>query len=70
MEDIHVRVDVVDGIPYTTNDGEPPEIVVFPTRTKMENALVALTGMVENVNEAPPLTGNGRIEAAEADEIV
>jgi hypothetical protein len=67
---MQVRAEAVDGIPYTTNDGEPPEIVVFPTRTKMEKALVALTGVVENVKEAPPLTDNGRTEAADADEIV
>ncbi len=70
VEDMQVRAEAVDGIPYTTNDGEPPEIVVLPTRTKMEKALVALTGVVENVKEAPPLTDNGRTEAADADEIV
>jgi len=67
---LHDTTDAVVGVPYTTNDNDPPVMACAPTFTVIANDVVVVADAVENVNVDPPLLVVGAIDPDAVDETV
>jgi len=67
---VQVRLEAVVGTPYTKYDGDPLVIAKSPIAAVTENAVVLVSGVVENVNVEPPLDVDKTIDDMLVDETV